>query len=515
MTSIVKYQIVELLKELHNGTNYTLIDKNKIPNSLQGNEYTMSFWIYIRDYNYRHGNTKSVMYRGDRENIHSNPDIFLLPLNNSMVFRFELQNETLHSDNIRAKLIPNNNNNTVNNNIKSSTSQWDKVRYLKITQDNRNSSRDDNDKILSLTQIEIYDVNNNNVALGKPTSQSSVSENMDSSKVVDGNLDGTQFSMTNPSDVNWLEIDLTSTIDLSKVIIYNRSDCCSDRLDGVHITLMNNERNVIYDSNYGSHNSEIIEGNRRYKVFNLEDFNKTQSSMDNNTTQSTMDNLVNIDELGIETFQNFLGFHKDKFNMYSNISGNFVDIETFEDINQNSNSVLITNTPMPIPPEIPNEETIGSLDTRLDKVELQLQKLNQKGDEPLNTKISCNSQSQLIDNQEKIDITYDECHVNDIPLQKWTHIALSLFNNNSDIYIDGKLRKSCFLKGYPKPNQSDLHITANGGFNGFLSNIKYANIALQQNDIYKLYQEGPQYTHTLWNKVKDVGHSISNVLVPE
>lgn len=58
------------------------------------------------------------------------------------------------------------------------------------------------------------------------------------------------------------------------------------------------------------------------------------------------------------------------------------------------------------------------------------------------------------------------CEVQDIPLQKWFAVSMSVFGRNLDVYIDGKLVKSCFLPGVPKPATGDITINPNGGFSG-------------------------------------------------
>ena len=80
-----------------------------------------------------------------------------------------------------------------------------------------------------------------NVALGKPTSQSSTGWGGFSSRAVDGNPNGkwSKWStthtakQTNPS---W-EVDLLDDFSVSNIKIYNRVDCCSGRLSGAEVTL--------------------------------------------------------------------------------------------------------------------------------------------------------------------------------------------------------------------------------------------------------------------------------------
>jgi hypothetical protein len=58
------------------------------------------------------------------------------------------------------------------------------------------------------------------------------------------------------------------------------------------------------------------------------------------------------------------------------------------------------------------------------------------------------------------------CDVANIPLQTWFSVSLTVFGRNMDIYIDGKLVKSCFLSGVPKPAAGDISLTPGGGFSG-------------------------------------------------
>lgn len=83
------------------------------------------------------------------------------------------------------------------------------------------------------------------------------------------------------------------------------------------------------------------------------------------------------------------------------------------------------------------------------------------------------------------------CDIKNIPLQKWVHIGYVLNNRTVDMYIDGKLERSCVLRGVPKLNDSDLIVCDNNGFFGKISNLVYYKYALKPNDIYNLYSNGP------------------------
>jgi hypothetical protein len=106
------------------------------------------------------------------------------------------------------------------------------------------------------------------------------------------------------------------------------------------------------------------------------------------------------------------------------------------------------------------------------------------------------------------DTNLEYCDVENIPLQKWVHITYILDNRVADIYINGKLERSCVLKAVPYLNSQDLFlfppndpsvetggITDNQtGFWGQLSSLRYFSKALRPVDVARLYNEGPHST---------------------
>lgn len=91
-----------------------------------------------------------------------------------------------------------------------------------------------------------------------------------------------------------------------------------------------------------------------------------------------------------------------------------------------------------------------------------------------------------------------------MPLQRWTCINVSVSNHYVDIYVDGKLKTSKKLN-YPPANKSGtpLILGPHGGFDGYLSRIIYSNRTLNPTQIYNRYKEGPRITSTLGEMIKD------------
>jgi hypothetical protein len=84
-----------------------------------------------------------------------------------------------------------------------------------------------------------------------------------------------------------------------------------------------------------------------------------------------------------------------------------------------------------------------------------------------------------------------DCVIRNVPIQRWTNLIVSLYGRTLDIYLDGKLVRTCVLPGVPKVNQkSDVNVTPNGGFSGFTSNIVYINTASNPRQAYNIYKKG-------------------------
>lgn len=91
--------------------------------------------------------------------------------------------------------------------------------------------------------------------------------------------------------------------------------------------------------------------------------------------------------------------------------------------------------------------------------------------------------------------TYSEPYVvkeiENIPLNKWFHIAIVLKNQNVDIFINGLLKSRMTLNSLPRQNFSDLYINKNGGYSGYLSRMRYHNYALSYAEIEAEVTRGP------------------------
>jgi hypothetical protein len=88
----------------------------------------------------------------------------------------------------------------------------------------------------------------------------------------------------------------------------------------------------------------------------------------------------------------------------------------------------------------------------------------------------------------------ESCDIQNIPLMAWVHIVYVLNNRTVDIYINGKLERSCALRGIPTITNDPVYITTGSpqaGFYGKMGKTQYFTNALLPNDVANLYQQGP------------------------
>lgn len=85
----------------------------------------------------------------------------------------------------------------------------------------------------------------------------------------------------------------------------------------------------------------------------------------------------------------------------------------------------------------------------------------------------------------------ESCDISNIPVNKWFHISVVVVGRYIDIYVNGRLKRRCEFQGVPKQNYGDVYINQFGGFDGFLSNVRYFNSALPIWRIEQVVREGP------------------------
>lgn len=83
------------------------------------------------------------------------------------------------------------------------------------------------------------------------------------------------------------------------------------------------------------------------------------------------------------------------------------------------------------------------------------------------------------------------CVVDNIPLQRWVNVTISVNGRTMDTYINGKLVRTCVLPGVVKTSgTAPINITPDGGFAGWTSNIRYYAYSINPQQAWNIYTDG-------------------------
>jgi hypothetical protein len=97
------------------------------------------------------------------------------------------------------------------------------------------------------------------------------------------------------------------------------------------------------------------------------------------------------------------------------------------------------------------------------------------------------------------------CDVAQVDMQKWVCISVVLNGKTLDVYLDGKLGRSCIL-----PNTYVVSPTYNYtfadmcGFGGWLGNSSVYNYALNPEQIWQVYMNGPGPSYSILDYLKSL-----------
>jgi hypothetical protein len=99
------------------------------------------------------------------------------------------------------------------------------------------------------------------------------------------------------------------------------------------------------------------------------------------------------------------------------------------------------------------------------------------------------------------------CKVTNFPLQTWVNISVSVYNRAIDVYIDGKLIRTCSMDKVASPisNSSTIFIggdrnpgtTKVPGFSGFIASVVYSADVFSPKEVWDIYSRG--YTNSAFD----------------
>jgi hypothetical protein len=99
--------------------------------------------------------------------------------------------------------------------------------------------------------------------------------------------------------------------------------------------------------------------------------------------------------------------------------------------------------------------------------------------------------NQLVIIMNTYEMINEQITINSLPLRKWVNVVLCCKGNIFDVYVNGAIAKSHRLQGVPKQNYGDVYVAPNGGFDGYISQLRYFNSAISPTQIASLAAQGP------------------------
>lgn len=79
-----------------------------------------------------------------------------------------------------------------------------------------------------------------------------------------------------------------------------------------------------------------------------------------------------------------------------------------------------------------------------------------------------------IDNTNNTNNITHTCTIGNVPLQKWCNLFISVYGRTLDLYLDGKMVRTCVLPGTAKvDSNAPVYITPMGGFSGWTARFQY------------------------------------------
>ena len=522
-------------------TNFS-IGNGSIPSSKYSNEYSVSMWINIDNYTYNYGKEKVILRRGDSGA--GNPEIVLDTKTNDLIVRLKLQNNGIAanplvvssasissfadipklSEQIHSQTPPYGNHEPEDNyytrggfpggGLKVATNSLDQVGNNVVdyqTIQYQQSSGCDN----SLTTIKPYDTmsimieqaarlkegfkasGEYDLARVDTTRLSDNSAPLESRNVYHDDyfeqISGNEVQLN--GQVSALKEGFDTVSDLTNACVAVMIDIC--KLSSA----MQSQTNA--DNQVASMNTafqKVIDSleNTRANTKNVDDISKVfESSMSNVSVMmmpstifkpliiNLQTDLATLESVSKQPGANSIGFNDIKTAVNSKLSNincpltlsgtNEIDIttnfyESFINIVKKSLYAYLNNMGPGIQQAFP--EIAG------------------------NANASC-----LIQNMTNPDPTVGTCIYRSIPLQKWVHVSVSVYNQVVDIFIDGQLASSCVLKAYPAISTSDVVITPDGGFAGKISRVIFSNTAMTVQHAKELYYAGPVASNSLWSMI--------------
>ncbi|WDN88258.1 hypothetical protein BuS5_01226 [Desulfosarcina sp. BuS5] len=107
------------------------------------------------------------------------------------------------------------------------------------------------ERILSLAEVEVYS-GEKMISLQGKAKQVNTACGGDAPRAIDGNTSGSYFDKTvthtRSGSFVWWELDLGTEQVITRIILYNRTDCCSERINPARVLLLNEAKEIVWEN---------------------------------------------------------------------------------------------------------------------------------------------------------------------------------------------------------------------------------------------------------------------------
>ena len=142
--------------------------------------------------------------------------------------------------------------------VSGKSSRW-RGRYVRISYPKPHNG------YLTLSEVEVVSAGRN-VAPSGSAKQSSTGYSAAAARAIDGVRDGrfASCSCTNSEAEPWWELDLGKLTSIDRVFIWNRTDCCPERLDGIRLQILDDQRSPVVEQQFGKIGARVsLPGNAK------------------------------------------------------------------------------------------------------------------------------------------------------------------------------------------------------------------------------------------------------------
>ena len=90
-------------------------------------------------------------------------------------------------------------------------------------------------------------------------------------------------------------------------------------------------------------------------------------------------------------------------------------------------------------------------------------------------------------------VSGEDCEIAEFPLQKWVNLIISFNGSAMDVYVDGKLVKSCVVNNGSKLNETQQIVLGDASKKediGFITNVKLKASPIAPQEAWDIYSQG-------------------------